>query len=102
MPTLKKEFGITMPFETDGIVAYGKTYVGLEIDLDVPLGPQLEKAIKVNSIIDDVLIKVTDANLRRTQKEYQGIDPPDGGETVVDISDLMNQVANALHSQSLE
>lgn len=101
MSKFRKEFGVTFPFEQNGVTGFGKSYTSIEIDTESDPMIQLEGMVKVNNIVDDVLVQITDAQLRRIQKEYVG-EVVDGGPTQIDVLDVLNQVREVIHGNSDE
>ncbi len=108
MSSIRKEYGITMPFEQNGTTAYGKSYTAIELDIGTgSMVDDAEVMMRINNSIDDLLIMVTDASLRRTQAEYMG-EVLDGGSTVIDVQKALQIVrenlpdVNLIHTASID
>ncbi len=102
MAKIEKHFGVTIPFDQGGITGYAKTYTGLEISLDKPVLSQIEDMLKLNNVLDDLLIDITDAKLRRAQAEYSTDGVLDDGATQVDTVKLLAKLRDVLKANNIE
>ena len=102
MPNIERHLGATIPFQQYDVTGFAKGYTSIQIDANQPVGLQIEKFLKTINIIDDVLVAVTDAQIRRIQKEYTEEGVKDGGATTVDVAEVMKQVNKQLKANGLE
>ncbi len=99
---LRKVFGVTAPFNMpDGNQFYAKTLNEIEVETDEPILPQIEAAVKMSNLLDDVMVKFTDTQLRRQQLEYMG-EVPDDGPTSIDVPEFMKEVKNIAKSHGIK
>ena len=100
MAKVRKELGVTFPFEVNGITGYGKAYTSIEVDTSLSIDDELEVSIKINNILDDVVFAEIDAQLARISAEYAGTIPMDNdgnpAKTQIDTVELTQKVREAI------
>ncbi len=107
MASFSKTWGVTLPFEQGGYTGYLKPSTSIDIDLDAPILPQLEKAIKIDGILNDLLVVVVDTQMARGQREYAPDDKSfessvDHIPSQIDVSSALNMVREAMRNSGIK
>jgi len=98
---LRKEFGLTFPFEQHGMVGYAKHYIAIELDLDRDILPQLEKAVKIDSILNEVMVKSQDMQVGKTMNEYDTRNIEKFPEEL-DTAEIIQMIRDSLKAKGLK
>jgi hypothetical protein len=102
-----KHFGVTLPFEQGGMQGFLKPSTQIEVDLDQPILPQIEKAVKVDNILMDFLVDVIDVAMARGAREYAPDDKDfnaaiDHIPSQLDLSEALQKVREACRAAGID